>query len=107
MSAFSEASKLYDPKVLGNIIATCATNGFIYAEEDVFVCAIETKSSLEVDTKDTWHVCIASGNVGKALKAAPVKRYLSFERFDDKVRLYSFSRIRRLIWATSETNGLG
>jgi hypothetical protein len=103
VSAFSEAQKLYESKELGHIIATCANDGFIYAEPDVFVCAypiysndIETQYDLELDRKDTWFIFIASGDLTEAFNVIPKKDYIAFERFDGKVRIYEFERFRRI-----------
>lgn len=102
MSAFSEAQKLYDPKELGAIIAHCSNYGFVYSEPDVFVCAylvysdnIETQSKLELDKCDTWFIFIASGDLEKAFDVIPKKDYIAFERFDNKLRVYDFERLRR------------
>lgn len=103
MSAFREAQELYESNELGHVIATCANNGFIYAEPDSFVCAypifssdIETQSELELDKKDTWFIFIASGDLTKAFGIIPKMEYIAFERFDGKMRIYDFERMRRL-----------
>jgi hypothetical protein len=105
MSAFSEAQKLYDGADLTKIMAFCAHNGVVFADEEVFLCAYPTKSSnignkskKEVDKADTWYVYIASGNLKKAFEVIRPLKYVYYERFDDKPRLFQFERMRRLVW---------
>lgn len=105
MSAFSEAQKLYDPKELGKIIATCAANGVVYSDPDLFLCAypvfsddIETQSKLELDKTDTWFIFIASGDIARCFNVLPEKEYIAFERYESgNIKLFGFDRIRRLL----------
>jgi YHS domain-containing protein len=107
MTAYEKAFKLLGAEEMGKTVALCATIGFVYAEKDVFVCAIpvsssdliDTESKYKLDRNDTWYVYIASGNLKKAFDKIPELKYLAFERFDSRTRIYSFDRFRRLMWA--------
>ena len=102
MTAYEKAYELCGPAKLGEYIAICAINGFVYAEEDVFVCAIpasssrliDTESKYKLDKNDTWFVYIASGCLKKAFEKIPRLEYVAFERFDSKLRIYKFERLR-------------
>jgi hypothetical protein len=110
VSAFSDVQNLYDKQQLGEIIALCSDCGFVYAEHDTFVCAypvfrrninniIEIKYKKELDKTDTWFIFIASGDLKKAYNMIPKKKYVAFERFDGKLRVFDFEKLRRSIWA--------
>ena len=59
----------------------------------------EIQSKLELDEHDTWFIYVASGNLKKAFSKIPKLKYIAFERFDDRIRVYDFERLRRLVWA--------
>jgi hypothetical protein len=107
MTAYEKAFELLGAEEMGRVIAVCASIGFVYAEKDVFVCAIpvsssdliDTESKYKLDRNDTWYVYIASGCLKKAFDKIPRLEYVAFERFDSKLRVYDFDRLRRLIWA--------
>ena len=111
MSPFAQVCELYEPETLGHILSMCANVGVVHADSDCFFCAypvirrnlnsvIEIESKKDIDKSDTWFIHIASGDIKKAFKHIPEKKYIAFERFDDRERVYDFDRLRRLIWET-------
>ena len=89
------------------IMDFCAEHGTIHSDNDVFLCAYATNSSLikknyknVLDIADTWYVYIAIGNTKRAFELIKPKKFLAYRRFDNRFRLLNFERFRRLTWAT-------
>lgn len=106
MSPFEQAARRYDGADIIGIVAFCARNGIVHCDKDVFFCAYPTvsgddarKLEKSVDISDTWYVYIASGSIKKAFLYIEPKKFIAFSRFDNKVRLIGFERLRRLLWA--------
>lgn len=107
MRAFDLALEMYDgdEEAIQRIIMKCAKVGGVYIDNDCFICGYPTHSSLieiqskkALDKPDTWFIYIAIGNMKKAFSMFERKEYICFERFDKKYRLYSFDKVRHLIW---------
>jgi len=115
MSAFSDAQALYDGEDLQRIMSFCAHHGFVYADNECFLCAypcassaIETQSQQvneiqskkELDNADCWYVYIASGDIKRAFSVIRPLKYVAYRRMDERFRILDFKRMRRLAWAT-------
>lgn len=89
------------------ILAFCAKNGMVHSDRECFICGyytnsgylVETKSQLELDKADTIFVYMFAGNLKRAFEFVEPKKYIAFERFDGKIRLYKFDDFRRVLWA--------
>ena len=106
-SSYSRVRELYGEGELEAVMAFCAHNGFVYADEEVFLCAYPTSSALidnkykkDVDITDTWYVYVASGNLKRAFQVIKPLEFIAYRRMDDKFRLLNFERARRLVWQT-------
>ena len=107
MRAYELAVEMYgDEARLNTIIAKCSKVGGVFIDNDCLICGYPTNSSFisgsskeGVDIADTWYIYIAVGDMKKAFSAFEPKKFIAFERFDGKYRLYLFDKIRRLIWA--------
>jgi len=121
LTPFSEAMKHFDEDTFYTNIVQAAGIGFLHSDSDCFVAAelvhhsiikikskygIKIKSQLELDKPDTWLIYMVAGDIKYAFNIIKPAKYLAFERLDDKLRLYDFSRVRRLLWAI-EKNGNG
>ena len=119
LKPFTEAIRHYDEEEFLENILWFAANGFVHSDADCFMAGrlvhhsrIETESKYLIDTKstegldkpDTWLVYVVSGNINRAFELVKPAKYLAFERFDNKLRLYSFKHIRRLAWAVGQKN---
>jgi hypothetical protein len=108
MNAFLKAFDNYEAGSMWSIFYRCASHGFVYSDCDAFLCAIpimrqnlnndnEIESKLDLDKCDTWFVYIASGNLNKLFGVIPKKKYVAYERFDGKIRVFDFDKLRGLV----------
>lgn len=101
---FKEVKEIYGDEIFA-IMDFCAMNdGVVHSDRDCFICAypttkksIETKSKKGLDLADTWYVYIAAGNLKTAFEVGQKLKYVAFKRMDDRIRVYDYDRIRRLI----------
>lgn len=85
-----------------NALKVCGEKGVIISTDEVFVCAYQTYSSWmlkndvkELDILDSWYIWLLAGNPKPLFGMVQPKKYIIFERFDDKYRLYKWDRLFR------------
>lgn len=112
MKPFLQMLRVYDSDLL-EIMGFCAAHGIVHSDDECFLCAykthsslieteskedIETKSKKVLDKPDTWYVYVAAGSIKKPFLIAEPMEYIAFRRMDDRFRLFNFERFRRLVW---------
>jgi hypothetical protein len=103
MSPFEFALEHYSEDEIAWIMLHCLkNNGVVFCESDVFLCAFPTHSSLIkdklhkcLDKADTWYVYIAAGNIKRVLEVAKPMKFLAYERFDKRIRIFDYEKYRR------------
>lgn len=113
MTPYEIAREMYDGTELEEIMAFCAQNGAVHADDECFFCAYSTSSHLiettsklvdeikskkGVDKTDTWYIYIASGSLKRAFGHIRPLKYICYERFDGVIRFIEFEKMRRLLW---------
>jgi hypothetical protein len=98
MNPYMQAVNIYGDSLI-NIINLCGKHGIVVSDDEVFLCAYKTHSSLikkniekVLDKPDTWWVCYATGNWKKVLDIAKPLKFIGYERFDGKHRLIEAKR---------------
>lgn len=105
MSPFDLAKqKMNNDEVFYEAIDFCMnqTDGVVISTKEVFVIGYPTYSSWvlkkeikELDILDSWYIWLLAGNATPLFSLVQPKKYITFERFDNKYRLYKWDDIIR------------
>jgi|TARA_R100000482_G_scaffold124092_2_gene75780 hypothetical protein len=103
ITPYLTASKLIQCKSeFLDILDYCGRHGVIISTDKVFACGYPTHSeclndscSLIVDKPNCWYVHLLAGDPKYIFDMVKPLEYVCFERFDNKYRLYKFSKLKR------------
>ena len=96
------ARNIYSDDDWLKIMSICGENGVIHSDEDVFIAGYFAYSNIlsqdyenQLDKPDTFFICIAAGKLCNAFDMIKRVEFVSFERFDEKIRIMEYEKFKR------------